>query len=187
MPRRREEAFKQVALKRAQELTLYASCDDLDAEVIDALRRDSLIVSPPDNGILVAPAHDVLEDWAILKWIDEQYDAEVVSTVYFGSDIFSGDQLPKAPDLYIGFNIGYRASWQTALGAVPEHTIEDNLRKWSGTHLVDPKLIPGILFSNRYMQSEKPSIYDICPTVLKLIGYDEQAMQKMDLDGKPLF
>jgi hypothetical protein len=73
MPRRREEAFVQIALRRARALTLYAPCDDLDAEVVGALRRDSLIVSSPHHGVLVAPSHDVLEDWAILHWIDAQY------------------------------------------------------------------------------------------------------------------
>jgi len=73
MPRRREDAFVQIALRRARALTLYATFDGLDPEVIDGLRRDSLIVSSPHTRTLVAPAHDVLEDWAILQWIDEQY------------------------------------------------------------------------------------------------------------------
>ncbi|WP_437936888.1 nSTAND1 domain-containing NTPase [Sorangium sp. So ce341] len=73
MPRRREETFVQVALRRARALTLYVPCSDLNAEVVDALRRDSLIVSSEQSGILLAPAHDVLEDWAILQWIEEQY------------------------------------------------------------------------------------------------------------------
>ncbi len=73
MPRRREYAFVQIALRRARALTLYAACDDLDLEVVDGLRRDSLIVSSQQSDMLVAPAHDVLEDWAILQWIEEQY------------------------------------------------------------------------------------------------------------------
>lgn len=73
MPSRREETFVQVALRRARELALYAKCGDLDAEVVAALRGDSLIVSSPQSAVLVAPAHDVLEDWAILQWIEEQY------------------------------------------------------------------------------------------------------------------
>lgn len=73
MPRRREKVFVEIALRRARALTLYAPCGHLDAEVVDALRHDSLIVSSPDSGVLVAPAHDVLEDWAILQWLDEQY------------------------------------------------------------------------------------------------------------------
>lgn len=73
MPRRREHAFVQIALRRARALTLYAGCGDLDPEVVDGLRRDSLIVVSEQSSVLVAPAHDVLEDWAILYWMEEQY------------------------------------------------------------------------------------------------------------------
>lgn len=73
MPRRRQDAFVQIALRRARSLSPYALCEDLDPEVVSALRRDSLIASPPQSDILLAPAHDVLEDWAILQWISEQY------------------------------------------------------------------------------------------------------------------
>jgi hypothetical protein len=73
MPQRREKAFVQVALRRARALTLYAPCTDLDEEAIGALRRDSLVVSSEGAAVLLAPAHDVLEDWAILQWLDEQH------------------------------------------------------------------------------------------------------------------
>ena len=73
MPRRRDDVFVQIALRRAQQLTLYADCGDLDSEVADGLRHDSLIVFSQQSDRLVAPAHDVLEDWAILHWIQEQY------------------------------------------------------------------------------------------------------------------
>jgi hypothetical protein len=73
MPRRREDAFAQIALRRARALTMHATCDDLDPKVVDSLRHDSLVVSSPQSNVLVAPAHDVLEDWAILHWIEEQH------------------------------------------------------------------------------------------------------------------
>jgi len=73
MPRRRSDAFVRIALQRAQTLSPYAECRDLDPEVLYALRNDSLIVFHPKSDVLVAPAHDVLEDWAILYWIEEQY------------------------------------------------------------------------------------------------------------------
>ena len=73
MPRRRDAAFVQIALRRARKLTLYADCGDLDSEAVDGLRHDSLIVSSQQSDRLIAPAHDVLEDWAILHWIQEQY------------------------------------------------------------------------------------------------------------------
>lgn len=72
-PRRREEAFEEIAVRRARVLTAYVTCNDLDTAIVDSLRHDSLIASPDQSGALVAPAHDVLEDWAILQWIEGQY------------------------------------------------------------------------------------------------------------------
>lgn len=71
MPQRREAAFIEVALRRARALTLHALCQDLDPEVVHALKSDSLIVAR--SGDFAAPSHDVLEDWAILRWIDQQH------------------------------------------------------------------------------------------------------------------
>jgi hypothetical protein len=73
MPHRRDSIFNKIALRRAQSLTLYAVCSDLDPEVVSRLQRDSLLISDPQSSVRVAPAHDILEDWAILRWIDELY------------------------------------------------------------------------------------------------------------------
>ena len=121
------------------------------------------------------------------NWIDAKYNQSVVNNVYQREEIFWGDYATLAPDLYVGFNVGYRASWQTALGAVPKELIEDNLKKWSGDHLFDPNLIPGILLSNRKIAKEKPSIYDITPTILKTIGLDDRKFKECNFDGEPLF
>ena len=121
------------------------------------------------------------------EWTDDKYNKAVVSDVYKREDIFWGECASQTPDLYVGFNIGYRASWQTALGAVPSELIEDNLKKWSGSHLFDPKLIPGVIFSNKKITKEKPSIYDITPTILNITGYDKEKIAECDLDGSPLF
>lgn len=76
MAQRRERAFSEIAVRRAQALTDYVVCDDLDAEAIAALRRDSLIISPDEQPSRLATAHDVLEDWAILRWIEQRADGE---------------------------------------------------------------------------------------------------------------
>jgi predicted AlkP superfamily phosphohydrolase/phosphomutase len=144
-----------------------------------------------EGGGIVLPgeAEKLKEEIAskLKEWVDPKYDEKVISEVYFRDTIFSGKYKNDTPDLYIGFNIGYRASWQTALGAVPEVTIEDNLKKWSGSHLFDPQLIPGILFTNRKITKNDPSLYDITPTILKGIGYDYKTLDKLDFDGAPLF
>lgn len=123
----------------------------------------------------------------IKEWRDEKYNKAIINTVYLKEDIFWGRYAGEAPDLYLGFNIGYRASWQTALGAVPKGLIEDNMKKWSGSHLFDPNLIPGVLFSNKKIKKENPSIYDMTPTILKIIGFDDKKLKECDLDGEALF
>jgi hypothetical protein len=73
MGRRREEVLQEIAVRRARALTAYVLCNDLDPAVMESLRRDSLVNSPDGNQSLVATGHDVLEDWAILQWLEEQH------------------------------------------------------------------------------------------------------------------
>ena len=110
----------------------------------------------------------------------------IVNHVYPNEEIFWGDFASKAPDLYLGFNIGYRASWQTALGAVPKELIEDNLKKWSGSHLFDPQLIPGILFVNQKLSADTASILDIAPTILDFTGFKPEEINSIEFDGQSL-
>lgn len=73
MPRQREVALQELAVRRARALTDYVPATGLNAAAISLLKQDSLVVSPDTNALLVATAHDVLEDWAILQWIEEQH------------------------------------------------------------------------------------------------------------------
>ena len=70
MPSRRESAFIDVARRRATELRPYVIPGAGDPEAVDALREASLLERSAESGNLYAPAHDVLEDWAILKLFD---------------------------------------------------------------------------------------------------------------------
>jgi hypothetical protein len=73
MPRLREEALQEIAVRRARALSDYVPANGLNAAAISALKQDSLVVSPDSTPLLVATAHDLLEDWAILQWIEEQH------------------------------------------------------------------------------------------------------------------
>ncbi len=121
------------------------------------------------------------------QWIDRKYKENIIHKVYKQQDIFQGPYSGQAPDLVVGFNVGYRASWQTALGDVPKESIEDNLRKWSGSHLFDARLVDGVLFSNKPITKENPSIIDLAPTILKLSGFTAEELADFDLDGEALF
>jgi predicted AlkP superfamily phosphohydrolase/phosphomutase len=122
----------------------------------------------------------------LTQWRDQRDDKSVIRAVYRNEELFHGPYAAEAPDLYIGFQRGYRASWQTALGAVPESLLEDNAKQWAGDHLFDPSLVPGVLFVNKRITKAHPSLYDIAPTLLRLAGYTRDEIKKIGLEGDPL-
>jgi hypothetical protein len=77
--RQREQVLQQIAIRRARALSEYIPTTDLDPAIIEALKADSLINSPEGRPALVATAHDVLEDWSILEWFEEQHLADASS------------------------------------------------------------------------------------------------------------
>jgi predicted AlkP superfamily phosphohydrolase/phosphomutase len=103
-----------------------------------------------------------------------------VRSVSRRDEIYSGAYLAHAPDLLVNFAPGYRVSWQSAVGGFANSLIEDNLRKWSGDHIVDPNAVPGILFIAKNggapllaavaRSGNVPSIIDLAPTILNYLG-----------------
>ncbi len=114
--------------------------------------------------------------------MDEETGARAIVEVVNTEESFSGPYTYDAPDLLIGYNEGYRSSWACATGRVTDRVFEDNTKHWSGDHCVAPRLVPGVLFINRKIQSSTPHITDIAPTVLQLLGVDVPRYMK----GKPL-
>ena len=80
--------------------------------------------------------------------VDPESGAPMVLKVYDAAEIYSGKMMRDAPDLVVGYARGYRASWQTALGGVPEPLVVPNDRKWSGDHLIEPTEVPGVLLTS---------------------------------------
>jgi predicted AlkP superfamily phosphohydrolase/phosphomutase len=107
---------------------------------------------------------------------------KVIHKLYRSEDIYSGNQVPDGPDIMIGYNPGYRTSWQTAIGGLTKEIIFDNEKHWKADHLIDPSFVPGIFFANFKIQKENPEQKDIAPTVLSLIGADVPE----NMDGKIL-
>jgi predicted AlkP superfamily phosphohydrolase/phosphomutase len=105
-----------------------------------------------------------------------------ITNVYDRDAVYSGPYKDNAPDLIIGYNEGYRASWDGVTGIVNAVVIEDNAKAWSGDHCIDPALVPGVLFSNLELKTAGPSIMDIAPTALELFGIAPPA----HMDGRGL-
>jgi predicted AlkP superfamily phosphohydrolase/phosphomutase len=81
-----------------------------------------------------------------------------------------GPYADLGPDITVGYAVGYRASWGAAQGQVCGPAMEDNTRRWSGDHCLDPDLVPGILLADRSLPRDDASIVDLAPTILELFG-----------------
>ncbi len=75
-----------------------------------------------------------------------------------------------APDLIVGYSPGYRASWDTALGATAGPVLQDNNDAWIGDHCIDPSAVPGALFSSRKIARSDPSLRDLPGEILQFFG-----------------
>ncbi|HEY6555304.1 MAG TPA: alkaline phosphatase family protein [Vicinamibacteria bacterium] len=139
------------------------------------------------QGIVSAGAeYKALQEEIATKLVDvtdPDDGAKVMRAVYRRDDIYKGEYLVNAPDLQAGFNDGYRVGWQDTLGVIRRAVVENNNKKWSGDHCATATEISGgVFFSNRRISTEKPSIMDLGPTILKLL----EVPMPPDLDGKPI-
>ncbi len=101
---------------------------------------------------------------------DSATGAIAVRAAVTREQVYSGAYAAESPDVVALFGDGYRVSWATALGGVPHGIIEDNVKRWSGDHIVDPMLVPGVLFMNRAFAGERARLIDLAPTVLAALG-----------------
>ncbi len=93
-----------------------------------------------------------------------------ITGVFIADNVYRGPYTENSPDLIVGYGAGYRASWDSVMGKVTSQIFEDNIKAWSGDHCIDPRLVPGVLFSSHKFIEEKPAIVDVAPTILKLFG-----------------
>ncbi len=113
---------------------------------------------------------------------DPMRDKAVVRQVYNAMEVYKGPYRNEAPDLIVGYEVGYRASWETAVGQVTDGIFHDNTKAWSGDHCIDRDHVPGVLFSNRPIETNDPRLIDIGPTVLEMFGVDVPK----NMDGRAL-
>jgi len=119
-----------------------------------------------------------------LKQLTDPKDGrKAIIDVFAATEFFSGPYRFDAPDLIVGYDGGFRNSWDCATGAVPEAVFSDNTKSWSGDHCVDPRIVPGVMFSNMKLNTTTPSLLDMAPSVLKLFG---QAIPAY-MQGRPIF
>jgi len=115
-------------------------------ELIEELRTKLLTVRDPENG------------------------KPVIKHVYRTDEVYSGPNVENAPDLIVGYYRDYRGSWDTTLGDVSGVVLSDNESAWSADHCIAADEVPGVIFANRPVLRDDPSLIDMAPTILKLFG-----------------
>ena len=104
--------------------------------------------------------------------VDPQNGERCVRRVAVSQKFFQGPYRFDAPDLLVGWEGGYRHSWECATGQVTPEIFTDNTRSWSGDHCVDPDIVPGVMFCNRALNTEEPRLIDVPATILDLFGQE---------------
>ncbi len=141
-------------------------------------RERSGIVSPGKE------AEDLKEE--IKKKLKDLKDIEkndvVAKGVYKREELYKGPYTKNAPDIVIGYNLGYRVSPESAVNYVGDTIVSDNKRMWSGDHSFTRAFVPGIFFCNKKIKKKNPSIMDISPTILSAFGIKKPSF----IDGSDL-
>ena len=106
---------------------------------------------------------------------DKQRKSAAIHEAVSSNAVYKGPYIDSAPDVIIGYNNGYRVSWDAAVGKCGTTVITDNTKAWSGDHCIHPDLVPGILFSNLKLNDGVAKIIDLAPTTLDLLGVDKPA------------
>jgi predicted AlkP superfamily phosphohydrolase/phosphomutase len=112
---------------------------------------------------------------------DDERNELAISQALNSHKVYNGPYRPEGPDVIVGYNVGYRVSWDAAVGRVTGSVFSDNTKAWSGDHCIDPELVPGVMFSNRRINAEEPRLMDIGPTVLDMFGVPVPKQ----MDGRP--
>lgn len=73
LPIKREAAFMEIAVKRAKEMKLFTKPDKSDAEAIAHLEQDEIVFQENQNR-KYSPSHDILEDWALAKYVSSKFE-----------------------------------------------------------------------------------------------------------------
>jgi predicted AlkP superfamily phosphohydrolase/phosphomutase len=123
------------------------------------------IVDPSEYDALVGRLEQDL-----LAMRDPRNGRQPVTLAYRSRQQLHGPYVALAPDIVVGYNRGYRTSWESPLGEYPRALFVDNTDAWSGDHAMDFRLVPGVILSNRRISREHPALYDVTVSILDEFG-----------------
>jgi predicted AlkP superfamily phosphohydrolase/phosphomutase len=128
-------------------------------------RESRGIVRPEESDALLAEIAAALEAER-----DPATGQPVVLRAYPAREAFHGERASEGPDLVVGYNQDYSGSDPSTLGEITEAVLEDNTSRWSGNHLIDPRLVPGVLLVNGPLADGDHDLTDVTVSILDHYG-----------------
>ncbi|MBX4266207.1 hypothetical protein [Clostridium estertheticum] len=98
LPQKRNKCFTQIALKRAKTMKYAVDEEEYNEEALLKLEEDELILRKDG---LVCLAHDVLEDWALERFIDKKYRTNSSDISTFLAEIGHEQSICRAYRLWL--------------------------------------------------------------------------------------
>jgi predicted AlkP superfamily phosphohydrolase/phosphomutase len=141
-------------------------------------REGSGIVPASEKNALV---DEIAEKLEVVR--DPANGRQVIARVYKTREVYTNADENMVPDAIVGYDSGYRASWETAIGSFPKVLIADNLDRWSGDHCIAAEVVPGILVTNKKVKLADPRLRDLTPTILLEFG----VTPPQNMTGRPIF
>lgn len=141
-------------------------------------RESEGIVSSDDTGPLL------LEIKAKLEALRDTDGTTVVLHADLASEVYSGERLGEAPNILVGYNVGYGNSDEASLGRVPHAVLSDNRGgTFNGSHLMAPEVVQGTLLANFPIILEDPRLEDLTLSILQHYGVAPEP----NMDGRAAF
>ncbi len=126
------------------------------------------IVKPQQRKDLVDEIADKLK-----VTVDPKTGKPAVAAVYPREQVYSDrGSREQGPDLVVGFSDGIRVSDESSLGAVSPEVFSDNVAQWSGDHMTDPGIVPGILLASRALKKPVLELTDLAAAILWEFGVE---------------
>lgn len=105
----------------------------------------------------------------LLALVDPLDGTRPLVEVFDSQQCYQGPYRTDAPDLVLGWEVGYRISKSAGRGEVGAEIFADNTSAWCGDHCLHPQRVPGVLLSNQPLR-EDARLLDLAPTVLDFFG-----------------
>jgi len=87
----RERVFREIAIQRARTMKSFVASPENEEAAVQQLIADDLLIESEVSGYF-APSHDVWEDWALMMWVNREFESHGKDVIAFFNHL--GYELP---------------------------------------------------------------------------------------------